>query len=155
MPGSSQVDALRKRLDATFARVASLREADIEVQSDFARYLCILVSGYVETVVAQIAVEHCERRAPLSVSNYAGSQLSRMQNLNSERLLQFVGFFDSLWREELQTFIDGRRKEALDSVVALRNQIAHGKHVGVTYVRIRDYYQAIQEIINFVEDKFT
>jgi hypothetical protein len=153
MAGSPQVDSLRKRLDAAFARVASLKEMDLEVQSDFARYLCVLVSGYVETVVAQIAIEHCERRAQPSVSSYAGSQLSRVQNVNADRLLQLMGYFDSAWRKELEAFIDGRRKEALDSVVALRNEIAHGKHVGVTYARIREYYLSIKEVVEFVECK--
>jgi hypothetical protein len=155
VPGSPQVDALRKRLDATFARFASLKEADLEVQSDFARYLCVLVSGYVETVVAQIAVEHCEKRAQPSVSNYAGAQLTRLQNVNSARLLQLMGFFDSSWGKEFEMFIDGKRKEALDSVVALRNEIAHEKHVGVTYVRICEYYSSIKEIVQFAEHKFS
>jgi hypothetical protein len=154
MAGPAQVYALRKRLDATFARVAALKETDLEVQSDFARYLCVLVSGYVETVIAQIAIEHCERRAQVTVTNYAGAQLARVQNVNADRLLQTVGYFNPAWRHELEAFIDGPRKDALDSVIALRNEIAHGKHVGVTYGRIRDYYALIREVVDFIEAKF-
>jgi hypothetical protein len=152
---SAQADALRRRLDAAFARAGTLSGADLEIQSDFARFLCVLVSGYVETVVAQIAVEHCEKRSHPSVSRYAGSQLARLQNVNSSRLLQLVGCFDSAWSKELEVFIEGKRREALDSVAALRNGIAHGRPVNVTYRRISEYYLAIKEIVRFIEQKFT
>jgi len=153
MRGKSEVAALRNRLDSTFARVASLSVEDLEIRSDFARYLCVLVSGFVETALAELAIEYCRKRSAPTVTNYATSQLGRIQNVKAERLLQFMGWFDQSWRIEVQNFIDGPRKDALDSVVDLRNKIAHGESVGVTYTRIRNYYQRIVEIIDFVTQK--
>lgn len=153
MRGKPEVDALRKRLEATFLRISNLNSADLEVQSDFARYLCILVSGFVETAIAELAIEYCRKRSTPTVSNYAGSQLVRLQNIKTERLLQIMSRFDPKWRTELEVFVDGPRKDALDSVIDLRNKIAHGESVGVTYTRIKEYYQRIAEIIDFIAQK--
>jgi hypothetical protein len=154
MPVTPDVAAMQARLDATFQRVSSLPPGDLEVRSDFARHLCILVSGFVENAMAAMTMSYCRARSQPSVANYAGAQLRRLQNLNSERLLQVVGAFEQRWREDLGTFLDGPRKDALDSVLGLRNQIAHGASVGLTYVRIREYYTRVKEIVAFLGDRF-
>lgn len=145
--------ALKRRLDSTFARMGSLPDADFESKSDFARYLCVLVSGFVETALAELAIEYCRKRSVPQVTNYATSQLGRIQNVKAERLLQLMGSFEPSWRVEMENFIEGPRKDALDSVVDLRNKIAHGESVGVTYARITDYYQRILQIVEFVAEK--
>lgn len=154
MVGREEVHSLRQRLNAAFDRAAQLHDADIELQSDFAKYLCVLVSGYVETCVAELAIEHCRKRAHPTVSNYASTMLTRSGNLKSERLLQVIGAFDNAWRRELEAFLEGRRKDALDAVVDLKNKIAHGETVTITLSRIREHHVAIQEIVDFIEKKF-
>ncbi len=154
MPGNRDVADMKARLDATFLRVSELSQDDLEVRSDFARYLCVLVSGFIESAVTVLATAYCRDRSQPPVGNYAGSQLGRLQNMNSERLGQVIGAFEHSWREELIQFLEGPRKDALDSVLSLRNQIAHGGSVGLTYVRIREYYSRIKEIVNFLERRF-
>src|SRR5262245_60551686 len=150
MAGNHEVAGMQARLDATFQRVDYLGAADLELRSDFARYLCILVSGFVENAVTALTMRYCDARSHLTVASYAGVQLSKIQNLNSERLVQVVGAFERRWREELIVFLEGPRKDALDSVVSLRNQIAHGESVGVTFARIKEYYNRVKEIVAFL-----
>src|SRR5205809_5504366 len=108
MRGRQQVGALRQRLDAALKRAGNLAQLDVEIQADFAKYLCILVSGYIETAVAEIAIEHCRARSQPTVANYTGRELGRLQNLKAERLLQVVGAFSPDWRREVEAYIDGR-----------------------------------------------
>ena len=154
MPGTLAVVRMQARLDAAFQRVDTLGTTDLEIRSDFARYLCILVSGFVENAVTALMTAYCRARSQPAVANYAAAQLNRLQNLNGERLMQIVGAFDPQWREDLIAFLDGPRKDALDSVLGLRNQIAHGESVGVTYVRIKEYYTRVKEIVSFLGDRF-
>ena len=86
--------------------------------------------------------------------NYVESRLRRLGTLNTEQLLQFVGAFDPDWHNKLKQFVIGERKDALDSVIANRNNIAHGESVGLTYMRIRDYYKRICEVVDFVDEMF-
>ena len=155
MSTSARVVAHRNRVDAAFFRVRQLRSEDLEVQSDFARYLCVLVSGLVETVVAELASEFCRHCAAPTVSNYAQSQLATLRNMKAQRLVELLGAFDPRWRSQFEFFMAGERRDALDSVVALRNKIAHGDSVGVTYTRVRGYYDRVVEILDFVDEKFT
>ncbi len=41
-------------------------------------------------------------------------------------------------------------KDAIDSIVSLRNRIAHGESVGITYIRILEYYQRANRVIDFL-----
>lgn len=154
MPGNPEVAKLRARLDATFQRVARLPNDDLEVRSDFARYLCVLVSGFVEKAVTVLASSYCRDRSQPPVAKYAGTQLGRLQNVNSERLAQVVGAFEGTWRDELIVFLGDDRKDALDSVLSLRNHIAHGESVGLTYARIQEYYRRVKDIVGFLETRF-
>lgn len=98
--------ATRRRLDAAFARFSQLQGTDLELQADYAKYLCILVSGYVEVAVSELAIEHCEKRSTPSVHSYISSQLDKLQNVKAERLLQLLGSFDAKWRVDLEAFLD-------------------------------------------------
>jgi len=66
-----------------------------------------------------------------------------------------VGAFEREWRAELIKFLDGPRKDALDSVLSLRNKIAHGESVGLTYSRIQEYYLRVKEVVSFLEKRFS
>lgn len=145
---------MRARLDAAFLRVSNLPSDDQETRADFARYLCVLVAGFVETAVASLATAYCRQRSQPPVGNYAAAQLARLQNLNSDRLGQVISAFEPAWGKDLTLFMEGSRKDALDSVLSLRNQIAHGRSVGLTYVRIQEYYSRIKEIIGYLERCF-
>jgi hypothetical protein len=74
--------------------------------------------------------------------------------LNTERLLQFVGAFEKEWRQNLERFVSGERKAALDSVVANRHNIAHGDPVNITYVQLKEYYRSVCEVVDYVEELF-
>jgi hypothetical protein len=41
-------------------------------------------------------------------------------------------------------------KDAVDSVVNLRNTIAHGGTVGVTYRRVLGYYELVKKVVAHV-----
>jgi len=137
-------------LKDAFGRAKSLSSADAEIQSDFARYLCVLVSGFVETSVAELTIEHCRQRSSITVSNYASGQLDRLQNIKAQKLVQVTGSFEKKWATDLSAFIEGARKDALDSVIDLRNKIAHGESVSLSLGRITQYHEKIDEIIVYV-----
>ncbi len=151
MSGRAEVWRLRQRLEATMSRVV-LVQHDPELQSDFAKYLCVLVSGYVETAVTELLLEHSRRNAAPTVQRYVEARTRRLTNLNSERLQQLLGSFDQDWREDLSLLLVDEKKDALDSVVNLRNKIAHGDSVGVTYHRIAEYYRHISPVVERVAD---
>jgi len=97
--------------------------------------------------------QHARRRSAPTVASYAESRLAGFQNPKAERLVQLAGAFDRGWAVALTEFIAGERKDAIDSVMDNRNQIAHGESVTLTRGRLKGYYDKILEVINFVEDQ--
>jgi hypothetical protein len=68
-----------------------------------------------------------------------------------ERILQVCRAFDQDWAEHLAAETVGARKDAVDSVVNNRNRIAHGENVGISYVRIKEYYDRVVEVIELID----
>ncbi len=151
MTGRAEVTRLKQRLDATFQRVADIG-SDLEVQSDFAKYLCVLVSVYLERAVAELVLEHARRSGSPSLQRFVERNTRRFTNASTERLKNLLGSFDPDWRQTLESFLVDELKDAVNSIVDLRNRIAHGGSVGLTYQRIADYYARVQRVVDRIAD---
>ncbi|MBZ5678371.1 MAG: hypothetical protein LAP61_29390 [Acidobacteriia bacterium] len=151
MTGRAEVARLRQRLDAAFERARAVGP-DLELQSDFARYLCVLVSGYLENAVAELVLEHARKTGAPTLQRFVDYRTKRFTNANAQRLKDLLGSFDPDWREDLEEFVVDSLKDAVDGVVDLRNRIAHGESVGVTYYRIAEYYSRVQKVVEHVAD---
>lgn len=149
MTGRAEVARLRQTLDATFQRLASL-PGDPEVLSDFARYLCVLVSGFLEQAVQELILEHARKRASPTVQRYVESRMRGFTNAKAQRLVELLGSFDQDWRRNLEAFLVDQRKDAVDSVIDLRNTISHGRYAGITMSRVGAYYNEVKGVIDHI-----
>lgn len=55
-------------------------------------------------------------------------------NANSQRLMELLGSFHPDWRRDIEGVLVDNAKAAVDSVVVLRNSIAHGVQLEVKKV---------------------
>jgi RiboL-PSP-HEPN len=149
MNGRAEIWRLKQRLDATFKRVEQVG-SDLELRSDFACYLCILVSGYLERAIIEIVLEHSRQNSSPSIQRFVESRTHNMTNLNSQRLQQLFGSLNPDWQRDLELFLVDERKDAIDSIINLRNTFAHGRPAGITYDRVARYYEQIQKVIEHV-----
>jgi len=140
----------KKRLDYAFKLIDNV--SDEETKSHLSRYLCVLVSGFIENSIKILLYEYANRNSSPKIVNYIQSKLNNIRNLNYERIKQILSSFSEEWFESFENKIEIDEKDALDSVIANKNNIAHGKSVGLTYVRIKDYYEKIVTIINNIDD---
>ena len=100
-----ELERQRDKLDALFQRVESL-DNDFELQAHFARYLCVLVSGFLENALEEIFGTYAEKQASPSVANYVKRQLRHSRkNPNMEQIVQISGAFNPTWRNELESII--------------------------------------------------
>ncbi len=151
MTGRAEVRRRKQRLDAIFKRVAGVG-TDLELQSDFARYLCILVSGYLENAASELVLEHARKTGSPSLQRFVDQRTKKFTNAKSQKLVNLMGDFDVDWRNSVEAFVVDDLKDAVDSVVALRNRIAHGESVGVTYQTIVKYYERVQKVVEHMTD---
>ena len=132
-------------------KAVSEMELSPELQAHWARYLCVLISGFLEASVRALLVEYCKKQASPAVASLAESRLSRFQNPSSGNIFSLVGELSSEWEKSLRQAAEGPPKDAVDSVVANRNLIAHGRDVGLTFHRVQGYYADAYEVIEAIE----
>lgn len=146
------VPAHRARLDAAFERAEEIE--DLRLQADLARFLCVLVAGYLEQAARHILGDFAVRKAHPQVARYAEKRLGYFTNATSRKLCELVGDFDAEARQRLESFVEGERKDAIDSIIANRHHIAHGRDVGLTLIRIKAYDTQVSETVLFLEAEF-
>jgi NAD-specific glutamate dehydrogenase len=116
-----EIERQRRRLDDVFQKVRDL-SWDAELQAHWARYLCILTSGFIETSVRTIYLQYAEQKSAPYVASYVESQLSRFQNPRMERIIQLASAFNPRWGDEIRSNMADELKDAIDSIVSLRNR---------------------------------
>jgi hypothetical protein len=151
MTGRAEIERHRQKLDATFKR-ASSASGDAELLSDFARYLCVLVAGFLEQAVIEIALEHVRSHSQSSVQRHVENRLRRFTSANTDHIIQLFGSFDSDWRIDLEGYLIDEYKDAINGVVDLRHSVSHGRYVGVTMASVQNYYDRVKRVVEHIAD---
>jgi len=138
-------------IDATFERV-DLISGDAELLSDFARYLSVLVSGFLEKAVVELIFEYVRRHSHPTVQQHIEQKLRKFTNAKVQKLLDLVGSFDADWRTDLEAYLVDEFKDAVNGIVDIRNNVAHGGSTGVTIVRVKNYYVTIKQVVNHIAE---
>jgi hypothetical protein len=140
-----------QRLDAVIARLKTLPD-DAQIQSDWAKYVCVLVSGFLEQSVQTLCVDYARTRCgSTQVTHFVAEHVAWFQNAKMEKLLTLLWEFDPKFRETIENDTRGKLADAVNSVVQNRNLIAHGQHVGMSPATIIDWYKSVVTVIDKVE----
>lgn len=151
---NNEVIRAKQKLDKVFAKIDQLPKEDIELQAHWAKYLCILVSGFLENSVRAIYSEYAKKVSKSTkLTNFVESKLKDLQNPRMDKILQLTGSFSREWQSNLEKATEGELKDAINSIVANRNNIAHGEDSRITYARIKDYYEKAIKVINMIENQ--
>jgi hypothetical protein len=142
------------RIKSLVQRTQTATSGDLELQSHWAKYLCILGAGLLENALHAIFIEYVERCSNIPVARFAGEELRYLQNPKTQRFVETARAFREDWAVQLEAFVDADgRKDAIDSIMALRHQIAHGKDVGVTVSRVNTCLEKSIEVLEFLEQQ--
>jgi hypothetical protein len=152
MTGRLEIDKQRKRLDATFERVHNAIPDDAELLSDFARYFCVLVAGFLEQAMIEVALEHVRTHSAPSIQRHVDSRLRRFTSANTQNIIDLLGSFDPDWRLDLEGYLVDEYKDSINSVVSLRHTVAHGRYAGITMASVKDYYERVKDVVDHVSD---
>ncbi|WP_250625938.1 HEPN domain-containing protein [Pinirhizobacter soli] len=149
MNGRQEVDKLKKRLDATISRAPS-PTAEPEVQSDFAKYCCILVSGFFENAVVALVLHYVEKRSAPEIASFVEAQLDRWTNPKADKLCNLLRAFNKDWGKQAEAYLVDERRDSINSLVALRHKIAHGESVQTSLSQVKSYKDVVYEVVEFV-----
>lgn len=143
-----------QRLNELFKRVNSACGSDIEMQSHWAKYMCVLCAGFLENAVTEIYGDFVKGASSQPVANFAEYILSKTQNPKASKFVEISAKFKKNWGDSLETFLDDNgRKEAINAIMTNRHLIAHGKTSYITIVQVKDYLKKSVEVIEFIENQ--
>lgn len=145
-----EIDRLTKRLEATFTRASDPSISD-ELRSDLARHLCVLVSGYLEESLRVLLSTYAGRCSNAKVSTFVDASIRTVTNLKVGRIRDILRSFDCNWGEKFSDKLEDAQKDAIDSVVANRHLIAHGKNTGISLATVSGYWKKIQRVVQMLE----
>jgi RiboL-PSP-HEPN len=143
---------LKRELEELFLRAEKISETD-EIVGDINRYLVIRVCGYIEQSFVLSARSLCESRSGAEGLRFSHSWLDRSPNPRRDELIKLVNRFSETWAEELSALLDvDERGNSLNSLVGIRNDIAHGKNQGVSRIGAWEYFVLANLVVDwFVE----
>jgi hypothetical protein len=139
-----------QRLKNLFSRIKDF-SGDTELQAYWTQFLCVRASGFIENSIRNIFGEYARTHADTYVANYVRRELDSFQNAKSDKILQLTSTFNPEWRTQLEVYIKDKRKDAIDSIVNNRNQIAHGRSVGISYHILNDYFRSSVEVVEYID----
>jgi hypothetical protein len=132
------------------------RDPDFDdyTRAHMANYLCVLLSGLLETAIRERLSLHCESRATPAIANFVKNRLEGFRNPDPESIARLIGSFDRTIADKLDVMWADEIKDAIGSIVGNRHLIAHGRDTSLTLSRVSDWFQAVREFIIFLELEF-
>jgi hypothetical protein len=146
---------MREDLAELYTRADPRDFADQEIAADLGRYLCVRVSGFLEQATSIILRDYCEKNSWGDVQEFALSWLDRMPNLSHDALVKLVSRFSKDAARDLEEFMaKEERKSRINSLIGLRNGIAHGKIQGMTRNQAWEYYEVVDAVVDWLHGRF-
>lgn len=118
---------------------------DLKVQAFLARSLVILASSYIELSVREVIGEYCRHRSAPALTNFVMVSISHENSLNCRKIENIVGRLGLDFQSRLKPLLSNEEQAAIDSLKALRDQIAHGGDNNTGYIVITRYFKAVED----------
>lgn len=145
----NRLHEITSRLDKVFE--ASDKVKDDELKAYLSQYMCVLTSGYIEESFKILIREYVEAKSAPFVMNHVISWNNKITNLKCAKIGQLLNTFSTSWKDEFDQLLTDREKDAIDSVVANRHLIAHGRNINISYVQIKEWYKETKHAINKIK----
>ena len=118
---------------------------DTRIQGYLAKSLAIMASAYIEIGVREAVAIFCNTRSHPVIREFVRSTGEWENSLNCAKIERILGTFDRRIWESLRSTMTAEEISAIDSLKALRDQIAHGKDNNTGYLVITRYFDAIAD----------
>ena len=151
---SQEISRQLQRINGLIAKTDEACGSNLEMQSHWAKYICILAAGLLENAIKDVYSDYAKRQVSQPIAKFVNSNLSRIRNPKTELFIETAGAFKDHWKQELTDYVDleGRR-EAIDSIMNQRHLIVHGSvhNSNISLTQIKSYLSKAVEVVEFIE----
>ena len=145
-----------QRLQDLIKKADEACNGKIELQAQWARYLCVLSAGFLENAIKEIYTDFARNQVSQPVANFISSKLSPIRSPKAQLFIDIAAAFNDTWRGELEIYLnDNGRGDAIDSIMGNRHLIAHGKYYnsGISIARVKEYLAKAIEVVEYIEQQ--
>lgn len=151
-----RASAPRHTYKARLEKLAQKTPDEPEDQADWAKYLSVLVSGYLEQALKEILLEFAGRHEANRLQQYIAGTWPESRNMKTANIKEILNHFDQGWAARFDEWIvtGDQYKSEINSLIASRNDIAHGKEANTTNVTLRSTRNRLRialELVEFLE----
>jgi hypothetical protein len=122
--------------------------SDDELKAHIAQLLCVLSSGLIEEAIRLTLTGFATARSSPEVASFVASRIAEFQNPRFEKIMVLLSAFNPAWRTHFESGSSNEVKDAIDSIVNNRHQIAHGRQVGISIGTFGAYYKHVKVFID-------
>ncbi len=132
-------------------------DPDPEAQAHKAKYLAVLVSGYLEQAIKELLLQYASKGDNNQLSRYIEKTWPVSKNMNVNNIKLILEQFNESWSDAFLEWIneENNRKNNINSIVRWRNSIAHGQEfntTGVTLHSVNSSFTTIKDLVSFIEN---
>ncbi|EIO4088458.1 hypothetical protein CGI03_17805 [Vibrio parahaemolyticus] len=151
-------DKYKSRISYLFKLFNEDEYSSPETQANNAKYLAVLVSGYLEQSIKELLLHYAFQGSRPQVARYVEETWPISRNMNVDNIKTILHQFNSVWSDEFSRWLeeDVSRKSHINSIVRWRNSIAHGQEsntTGVTLVSVSTAFSTVSNLVSFIEEK--
>lgn len=131
------------------------KELDFEVRAQLGQLLIVRAAGFLEDAMSACARCAVVRLANAEARAFGLSWCTRLPNPKADPMCKWVARFSSKWEQELRALLDTEERSAsLNSLVGLRNRLAHGKQQSVSPAQAAEYCDLAIELVEWLVNRF-
>jgi len=147
-----------QRLESLIKRSEEATAQNIELQSDWAKYICVLAAGLLENALKEVYIDFAKNNVSAPLASFVSSNPSWIRNPKTQRFMETAAAFSDVWKTELAVYVDDNgRGDAIDSIMVNRHLIAHGQYQDsrVSLAQVKEYLVKAIEVVDFIENQCT
>lgn len=143
----------RDRVKRVLELGKSLPLDDAEKIGHWGRYACVTCTGYLEVALRLVIRNYVQSKATAEIAAYVVRDMEAVQNPKAERIVKVLRCFSDRWADEMDGYFAANPevKDAIDSLMANRHLIAHGRPCSISLGRVTSYFEQADQAIEFID----
>jgi hypothetical protein len=148
-----EIHSLWTGLQAEYDRyrkaVSYIPTSELKLQEDLRRYLCLRCAGFLEQLTFVTVVDYLTRTSSGPSLEFSKSFFHNAPNLAADAFAKVIGRFGSSYRDGIEIFLSGSRRDTLNDLLSVRNDIAHGRYQAGRKLDPERYVRLCEDIYKY------
>lgn len=143
----------RDRVKRVLELGKSLPLDDAEKIGHWGRYACVTCTGYIEVALRLVLQNYVQSKATAEIAAYVVRDMEAVQNPKAEKIVKVLRCFSDRWADAMDEYftVNPEVKDAIDSLMANRHLIAHGRPCSISLGRVASYFEQADQAIEFID----